>query len=132
MVKFCTNCGKEVNEANGFCASCGTSLQVKNQSIGKGVASTIIGILGLLYAIFGLTVYQEIVLEAVVENNAEAFGFALGYNIVQLIAATIAFFLANSERKNFKNVWNNIGFWSAIATFIICTIVFILVFTSLI
>ena len=136
MAKFCASCGKEINEGSGFCASCGTSLSGQvTQKKGKGIASAILGILALLYAVFGLVVHSEIVEETIAEgtitNNAEAFGFALGVALVQLVVALIAFFLAKSERKGFKNGFNTTGFWTSVVTFGLAAVTFILVFMGL-
>ena len=58
-MKYCSQCGASVEEGNGFCPGCGTSLSsVASKSTGfwKGVAASIVGVtvlVGILWAAMG-------------------------------------------------------------------------------
>ena len=58
MAKFCTNCGKEVNETDNVCSNCGTNLNGNNQNFNQnnnGSKSKIAaGILGILLGSLGV------------------------------------------------------------------------------
>lgn len=128
---FCSNCGKEVNENAVICLNCGAAIKnSKNASgkKGKGIASMVLGIIGIFFAICALAAIEE---EASYYlnfySNAEKFGFAIGYILIQSIFAIVGISLACSERKDNKNGFNTSGLWLAIATFALIAITFIMV-----
>jgi len=136
MTKFCASCGKEMNEANGFCASCGVATNQVSQSKGKGIASLILGIIGLTYSLImllGLSGQDLREIEGVSEltTTGEFFFVAAFVVALPIIFSIIGFFLANSERKVAKNGINGAGFWISLITLALSLIVFTLVFNGI-
>ena len=134
MAKFCIDCGKEINEAQLFCAGCGTSLngQPKSKN-GVNIASAILSGLGLGYAslvLLGAWMegFSNLMEQGLATN--EIIGASLGFILVQFALGLIGFCLALSERKIEKNGLNGAGFWMGLITFAICIVTFIIVFTS--
>lgn len=47
-MKYCSNCGNELKENADVCIKCGKLLKQKN---GKGIASLVLGIIAILWAL---------------------------------------------------------------------------------
>ena len=54
MAKFCSNCGKEVNENAAVCLNCGVALNNNINSIQGGKSKVAAGILGILLGSLGV------------------------------------------------------------------------------
>lgn len=118
MGKFCTNCGKELDENAVVCVKCGVAvnnLKVKAKQPGKemSIASMVLGIVSIFYGIclgmgsIGLTLVDEFVTEF---NKLEfEFGFAIGYNFLPLALAITGLSLGVASTKKIKNGFNITG-----------------------
>lgn len=124
---FCSNCGKEVNENAVICLNCGAAIK-NNKSgnkKGKGIASMVLGILGVFFALCAIAALDEISDVLYYYSNAERFGYSIGYVLIQSVFAIVGISLACSERKDNKNGFNTSGLWLAIVTFVLIAITFI-------
>lgn len=138
-MKFCSNCGKEIDEKAIVCLGCGVALNPKEteedttkQKRGKGIASMVLGIVSILLALLILIGAQEAIYGEIIDSTAERIGFAFGYSmIIQLIPAIIGLCLAVSERSKFKNGFNTAGLWLTLSTMALCVITFIAVLVML-
>lgn len=54
MGKFCTNCGKELNENQDVCLNCGVATSKSNNQLKTGKSKIAAGILGILLGTFGI------------------------------------------------------------------------------
>ena len=132
---YCQKCGNKCDEKSGFCPNCGAQLNnfsnVSNSNVyntpkkGKGIASMVLGIIGLLYALMTFAAFED--LDSYLYGVPYRAAFAFGVVLVPLIFAIIAICLAVVERKNNKNGFNTAGFWLSISIFIIALIQFIYV-----
>ena len=136
MSSFCSDCGKDINEGSSFCQACGSSTNgtVKRKQ-GKGIASLILGILGLLYAllvVLGTTSTDLDLSEMLLEytTTGEVIAFGIGFILVQSILAITGLLLALSERKAFKSGINATGFYTSLLAIIVCVITFIMVLSA--
>jgi len=127
---YCSNCGKKIDEKAIICIHCGCSIEknIPKKSIGKGIASMVLGIIGLFFALCAFANLSDLY-EIATESLSYQIGYAIGTVLVQGILAIIAICLSVSERKNAKNGFNTAGFWLSIATFVIMAIQFISVIT---
>ena len=107
---YCSNCGKKVDEKAVICVNCGCELRKRSGQNGKGIASMVLGIIALFYALCAFINIVDLVL-------------------VQSVLSIIGFVLALIERKTKKNGFNTAGFWLSIVTFVIVAIQFIIVVT---
>ena len=124
---YCFNCGKKVDEKAVVCVHCGCEL--KKRGNGRGIASMVIGIVGLLYtlraflAVFQLDSYLDY------QTFAYQFGFAIGFVLVQYILAMVSLCLSLTERKAKKTGFNMAGLCLSILTLFLIIIQFIVVVT---
>ena len=55
MAKFCSNCGKEINENQDICLNCGIAIKKNNTNVIPGAKSKIAaGLLGIFLGAFGV------------------------------------------------------------------------------
>jgi len=131
MSKFCSNCGKELDENAVVCVKCGVAVnnfKVKTKQPGKGmsIASMVLGIVSIFYGIclgmgsIGLSLVDEFVTEF---NKIEfEFGFAIGYNFLPLALAVTGLSLGIASTKKIKNGFNTTGIILSSITLVICII----------
>ena len=139
MAKFCSNCGKEVDEKAVVCVKCGVALvpdynlvKENKPKKGKGIASMILGIVAIIYTFSAFSALSLDITELLSEfdevyNSAFNFGYAIGLVIIQLSCAITGICLACSERSKTKNGFNTAGFWLSLISIILCAILFALV-----
>ena len=124
---YCPNCGKQVDEKAVVCIHCGCALNfnqlLSKKSRGKGIASMVLGILGVVYSLAGFSILTDLSFLNY-EDYASRIGYAIGTVLFQSVFAIIAICLAISERKEEKNGFNTAGFWLSIVTFILVVIQF--------
>lgn len=139
MAKFCSNCGKPVDEKAVICVNCGVPLtditnlnQTGQQKYGKGkgIASLILGIVGFLYALLAFAAVSELEYELIATTTGYRFGYAIGFILIQSIFAIISLCLALVERKNEKNGFNTAGFVLSILIFVCAALQFVLVMSA--
>lgn len=126
---YCSNCGKKVDEKAVICVNCGCELKKRSNGNGKGIASMILGIIGLFYALCAFASLVDIGDALDYQTFAYQFGFAIGIILIQGVFSIIAFSLAMVERKSKKTGFNTAGFWLSLVTFVIMAIQFIVVIT---
>ncbi len=127
---YCSNCGKKIDEKAVICIHCGCAVEknIPKRYYGKGIASMVLGILGLLFAIAAFGNLEDLY-EIAYEGSAYQVGYAIGTVLIQSIFAIISICLAITERKKEKNGFNTAGFWLSITIFVIIAIQFICVIT---
>lgn len=114
MSKFCSNCGKEINENADVCLNCGRFIkdnnnkELTNKSKDEswkgfctfvGIAILIIYIAALLFDSYNCRAYEENCNLAHTLGFDYGFGYALGRNIF-LIIAIIFLYLENKKINN--------------------------------
>jgi Predicted membrane protein len=133
MAKFCSNCGKKVDELAVICVNCGVPIanisatldtQVKEKK-GKGIASMILGIVSVVYAIMAFSAMGEF--EVMIAAEGYSVAVAVGAVLIQMSTGIVGLCLGVSERKKKKNGFNGSGFWLSIIGIAISTIQFIMV-----
>lgn len=124
---YCVHCGEKVEKEAVICVHCGCEL--KRRGNGRGIASMILGIIGLLYTLGAFA--QVFDLSPYLDNQifSYQFGFAIGFVLIQSILAIVGFCLAFSERKTRKTGFNTAGFWLTLVTLFMIAIQFIVVVT---
>lgn len=124
---YCSHCGKKVDAEAVICPHCGCEL--KKRGNGLGIASMVLGIVGLLYALGAFFNIVSIGSYLDYQTFAYQIGFAIGYVLVQSILAIIALCLSLTERRRRKTGFNTAGFYLALLTFFCIVIQFISVVT---
>ena len=115
---YCSNCGNKIGEKAVVCVKCGALVNGKNVSSpvkGKSIASMVLGILGILFALNTISTYSLYFSENIFE-----------YILIPATLAIISICLAGSARRVEKNGFNTAGFWLSISTFIILGIIFLI------
>lgn len=126
---YCSNCGKKVDEKAVICVNCGCELKKRSNGNGRGIASLILGIIGLFYALCAFLNISSIGTYLDYQPFSYQVGFAIGYVLVQSVLSIVGFCLAISERSKKKTGFNTAGFWLTIVTFVFVAIQFIIVVT---
>lgn len=128
---YCKNCGKELEENVKFCPECGIStmehetiskqegINYDKPSKGKGIASMVLGIIAIYFALSTLAsaTYYE----------GYGFAFGFGYVLIPMTLAIIANCLGFKERKNNKNGFNLTGLTLSYITYGLSFITFLIV-----
>lgn len=127
---YCSNCGKKIDEKAVICIHCGCSIEknIPKKNIGKGIASMVLGIIGLFFALCAFANLSDLY-EIATEPVGYRVGYAIGTILIQGILSVIAICLSVSERKKEKNGFNTAGFWLSISIFVIMAIQFISIIT---
>lgn len=128
---YCSNCGNKVDEKAVVCIHCGcaisSNIKFKKNNLGKGIASMVLGIVGMIFA---LAAFENITDPSLIyESSSYITGYAFGTVLIQTTLAIISICLASSERKLEKNGFNTAGFWLSISIFAIAAIQFISIIT---
>ncbi len=126
---YCSNCGEKVDEKAVICVHCGCELKKRSGRNGKGIASMVLGIIGLFYALCAFINIVDLGSYLDYANFSYQIGFAIGYVLIQSVLSVIGFILAMVERKTKKTGFNTAGFWLTLVTFVIIAIQFIIVVT---
>ncbi len=132
---YCSNCGKEVDKNAVVCIHCGCALnnnmQTKKKGHGKGIASMVLGIIAIVFALaaFGNVSDDSLRIALRFTSSSYQFGYAIGTVLIQAVLAIVGVCLAIADRKTEKNGYNTAGLWLAIITFIMIVIQFIMVVT---
>lgn len=107
---YCRNCGNKVDEKAYICVNCGVILDKEsnnanvsvkknnNTGAGLGVASLVISIIAILLSFF--TLFMDISDVGIYTTFAERFGFAIGFNLFQIIFTIVSLCLGIAGRKN--------------------------------
>ncbi len=92
-MKYCDNCGKELDKIFNFCPNCGREFSIKNQKSNSG-SIIVCAIIGLLFPIVGAILYYVLkrtdMRAAKAANICSWIGF-LGYFIYLLIYGVTIF-----------------------------------------
>ncbi len=123
---FCSRCGCPLNPGVQFCQQCGASVVPNNvvymaspkiPGRGVGIASMVLGIVGLIYAFLLLIIYST---EPIVPGmSAPAFMF-LVVNLLSLIFACVAM------NKQYKNGVSISGFIMGLIGSVFCLVCLII------
>lgn len=126
---YCSNCGKKVDENAVICVNCGCKLKNGNGN-GKGIASMVLGIVGLFFALCVFTSIPDLGEELdFVTSFSYQFGYAIGFVLIQSALAIPGLCLALVERRKKKTGFNTAGFWLTLLTLVCVVIQFIIVIT---
>ena len=117
MGRFCSNCGKEVNQEAVICVGCGCSLnnvprnldsvpeKVKVEGNGSSIASMVLGIIAVCWAGLELLSMEDLAISIPTGTVAELIGFFIGYNLLSLPTGIISLSLGlSSKAKNKKRM----------------------------
>ncbi len=129
---YCSNCGNKIDEKAVICIHCGCAVpkaNTKTSTHGKGIASMVLGIIGMFWALAAFSNLADLDYLIYEESSSYITGYAIGTILIQSVFAIIAICLACSERKNAKNGFNTAGLWLSIAIFAIAAIQFISIIT---
>lgn len=124
---YCCHCGKKVDQQAVICPHCGCEL--KKRGNGLGIASMVLGIIGLCYALGAFFNITSLGSYLDYQTFAYQFGFAIGYVLVQSVLSIIALCLSLAERSRRKTGFNTAGFWLALLALFCVVIQFISVIT---
>ena len=110
-MKYCENCGKELNEDADVCLGCGKALKKVKKGNGKATASMVLGIIAVSWAFISLfslgsieTKLGELLLETELSEGAAKFSFGIGYNLLSLPCGIIGLILGLRAKKNGKAI----------------------------
>ena len=128
MVKYCSNCGNEVNENADICLKCGVFIKkdnnVSNNYIqnnfskvkvpGKGlsIAGMVLGIIAALWALLSLLSVGNIestLAYSFYYSTSEIIGFAIGYTLFALTPSIIGLILSAFGVRKQKSGLNITG-----------------------
>jgi|GEM_PF-580188 len=121
MAKFCSNCGKELDEKAIVCVECGAP--IVNKTV-KGLSSLILGLIGCYFILSGY-----VGLDTAYANPSYALsnaGFAFGYILIPIICGIIGLALGLKYRKAEANNSNLFGIISSAIAIIGSIIIFII------
>ena len=127
-MNFCPNCGKQIT--GNFCSNCGYSMaKPAPEKNGKGVASMVLGIIGVVWAALELLSLGGI--EAALSELSDTsipylIGFAIGYNILTIPCGLIGLILGLTAKKDSKA---KTGIITSAIALLVCLITFIYIFT---
>ena len=124
---YCSNCGKKVDPKAVVCVGCGCSL--KKRGNGFGIASMILGLVGLFYALCAFSRVIDLGSYLDYQTISYQIGFSIGFFLVQSILSIVWFSLCICDRKNNKTGFNLAGLILTSITFVIVVIQFIVVAT---
>ena len=110
-MKYCENCGAELNENADVCVSCGKALKKAKKGNGKAVASMVLGIIAVCWAVLSLCSLGNIeprlveLLEDTTLSEAGAkISFGIGYNLLSRPCGIIGLILGVRAKKNGKAI----------------------------
>ena len=105
---------------------------------GLGIASMVIGIIGLCYVLLGLLMFNELVTQIAdnvaaqgieLQGNTPAMvGAVIGFTFVYALLPTLGLIFALVERRNNKNKFNTTGLYTSLAAYAACVIIIIMFF----
>ena len=140
-MKFCPNCGKEINEGADICLGCGRFLtkapsqvmipeKSKTPGKGKGIASLVLGIVAVVWSLSMLAGIEEGTETLIVEyyynpSVIYLFSFYIGYTIFALTPSIIGLIMGLSSRKQYNNKMAIAGIILSCIALVSCLFVFI-------
>ncbi len=119
---FCSRCGCPLNPGVQFCQQCGASVAPANivymaspkaPGRGVGIASMVLGIIGLIYAFFLLIIYST---EPILPGMFAPALFFLIVNLLSLVFACVA------VNKHYKNGVSISGFVMGLIGSVFCLV----------
>jgi len=141
MGKFCTHCGKELEEVAVYCMGCGFKVHeqrpttVRQNSSSNNIVINIIGlvlgIIGFLYSVLSLAALEDgIDMIGEYSEVTEIFGYAIGFILIQGLFTLISVVINNTVKKdeNNKNIVNATFVLNVIALCIIVLEAVVLLF----
>ena len=124
-MKYCGNCGKEIEEGTVFCPECGKKVELPKEeqietlsqttetpvkkSTGLSIAGMVLGILALLLGLVTLLGISGLEYDLVNQSTAYRFGYGIGYNLFTLIFAVPGLILSLVAKNKSKNGMNIAG-----------------------
>ena len=105
---YCSNCGKEVDKNAVVCIHCGCALnnnmQTKKKGHGKGIASMVLGIIAIVFALaaFGNVSDDSLRIALRFTSSSYQFGYAIGTVLIQAVLAIVGVCLAIAEKNRKK------------------------------
>lgn len=124
MSKFCSNCGKELDENAAVCVNCGIYVnnyktKVKQPGKGLSIASMILGIVAIFYGL--CFAFSSTILINVEEFfYFDKLGLAFAFNFWPLAIAITGLSLGIASTKKIKNGFNTSGIILSSITIFIC------------
>lgn len=117
MSKFCSNCGKEIDEKAVICVGCGaatnnvvqTTATQKQTGKGTGIASMVLGIVGTWNSVGSLFIFICFVIAGEYLLPEEKLALGLIFLMIPIILLTIGLILGFSSRSKIKNGINLTG-----------------------
>lgn len=132
MSKFCTNCGKELDEKAVVCVKCGVAVnnlnkpKVKQPGKGLSIASMILGIVSVFYGVcFSLSMAALFSVPYLFDEAAFSYSnlpLAILFNLWPLAIAITGLSLGIASTKKIKNGFNITGIILSSITILICII----------
>lgn len=131
MSKFCSNCGNEVDEKAVICVKCGVPIDniSKTKENGKSIASLVLGIIGLVFAVLVLLGMEDadISMDLAFQSIGYKISYGIGFILIQASLGITGLCLGASAYKNTKNNKNKAGIILSVITLVICIIQFIII-----
>lgn len=115
MSKFCSHCGKEVNENAVVCVNCGCAIdgtlitKTKIPGKGLGIASMVIGIIAVFYGMFSMLISTVIISLDEFYYFEEKIAFAIICNFLPIVLSIIGLSLGCSSIFKTKTGMNITG-----------------------
>lgn len=132
-MKYCENCGKELTEGADVCLGCGKTIKKAKKGNGKAVASMVLGIIAVCWAVLSLfsigniePKLSELLLETELSEAAAKFSFGIGYNLLSLPCGIIGLILGLRAKKNGKAI---AGIITSSIALLVAFIAYIVIFT---
>lgn len=131
-MNFCPNCGQKMEGK--FCANCGNSVETAvvatKSKNGKGIASMILGIIAVVWALIELPSFDvDAISQAFYENDINSvagyIGFIIGFNILSLPCGIIGLILGLKAKKDGKAIAGII--MSALALLVVIASIFVII-----
>lgn len=131
-MKYCSNCGKEIQDGALYCERCGSSLnettktpEKKEKGTSMSIVALVFGVIAIVFSFSALTISPDVAETLTNESPAYRIGYAIGYNIFAEIATFIGFILSVVSLGKTKNTMNILGiiFSSVSLFFLLLTLI---------
>lgn len=128
MSKFCTNCGKELDENAVVCVKCGVAvnnLKTKTKQPGKGmsIASMVLGIVSIFYGICAISMTTLFSITYTFHEATFSYGnlpMAILVNLWPFASAITGLSLGVASTKKINNGFNLSGIILSSITILMC------------
>lgn len=126
MSKFCSNCGKEINENAVICVNCGVAVnnmvsnKKKTPGKGLGIASMVLGIIAIFYGMISILMSTVLLMAGEYFYFEEKIIVSIVFNFLPFILSIIGISLGLGSISKVKSGMNITGIILNTITIIVC------------